>query len=144
MADTSKGFRYRGRMYGDSSNPTIHDVLAADTATYYKGDVVNLESGEADPAVTTDANLLGVVAETIAATASTTRVKVIVDADALYGVYDANARVEGATLDIAGSANAYTIGASANKELVVFADSPADKETVVRFNVGKHVGNKAQ
>lgn len=140
--DTSLGFRYRGRLSGGP--PTIQDILAADTATYYKGDVVNLESGEADPAVTTDTNIAGVVLETIACTDSTTYVKVITDGDAIYGVYDANARVKGATLDIAGSAGAYTIGASSNKELVVVAASDADKETLVRFNVGKHHENKAQ
>lgn len=136
MADTSLGFRFRYRMCG--APPTIQDIVAADTATYHKGDVVNLESGEADPAVTTDANLLGVVAETKACTDSTTRVQVIVDGDAVYGVYDANARVKGATLDIAGTTGAYTIGASSNKELVVVADSAADEETLVRFNIGKH------
>jgi len=26
MADSSLGFRYRGRMYGDSNNPTIQDL----------------------------------------------------------------------------------------------------------------------
>jgi hypothetical protein len=142
MADTSLGFRYRGRLSGGPA--TIQDILADDTATYYKGDVVNLESGEADPAVTTDANLLGVVAETIACTASTTKVRVITDGDAIYGVYDANARAKGATLDIAGSAGAYTIGASSNKELVVVAPSTASEETLVRFNTGKHHENVAQ
>lgn len=142
MADISLGFRYRYRMSG--GEPTIQDLLAADSATYYKGDVVNLETGEVDPAVTTDANLLGVVQEKVAATASTTRVRVIVDADAVYAVYDANARVKGATLDVAGSAGAYTIGASSNKELVVVADSAADEETLVRFNIAKHHDNKAQ
>jgi hypothetical protein len=37
-----------------------------------------------------------------------------------------------------------TIGASSNKELVVYADSGADEETLVIFNIGKHHRNKAQ
>ena len=144
MADTSLGFRYRGRMYGDSDNPTIQDLLFKDTETLTKGDLVNLETGEVDLAATADTNLLGVVLETIAGTDSTTRIRVIVDADAIYGVYDANARVKGATLDIAGTTGAQTIATSSNKEFVVYGDSAATEETLVVFNVGKHHNNKAQ
>lgn len=143
MADTSLGFRYRGRMYGDSNNPTIQDLLFKDTETLTKGDLVNLESGEVDLAATADTNLLGVAVETLSGTDSTTRIKCIVDADAIYGVYDANARVKGATLDIAGATGAMTVAASSNKELVVYADSAADEETLVVFNIGKHHNNVA-
>jgi len=143
MADTSLGFRYRGRMYGDPDNPTIQDLLYKDTETLTKGDLVNLETGEIDLGATGDVNLLGAVQETQAGTDSTTRAKVIVDADAIYGVYDPNARVKGATLDIAGATGAMTIATSSNKELVVYADSAADEETLVVFNIGKHHNNVA-
>lgn len=142
MADTSAGFRYRGRMGG--GEPTIQDLLYKDTETLSKGDLVNLESGEIDLGATGDTNFLGVVLETQAGTDSTTRAKVIVDADAIYGVYDANARLKGATLDIAGATGAQTIAASNNKEFVVWAESTADQETLVVFNTGKHAFNKAQ
>jgi hypothetical protein len=142
MADTSLGFRFRFRMGG--GEPTIENLLSADTVTLHKGDMVNLESGEVDLGVTTDTNLLGIVLETKALTDSTTRVKVITDGDAVYGVYDANARAKGATLDLSGASGAQTVGASSNKEFVVFADSAADEETLVRFNVGKHHENVAQ
>ena len=143
MADTSLGFRYRGRMYGDPDNPTIQDLLYKDTETLTKGDLVNLETGEIDLGATGDVNLLGAVQETQAGTDSTTRAKVIVDADAIYGLYDPNARVKGATLDIAGATGAMTIATSSNKELVVYADSAADEETLVVFNIGKHHNNVA-
>lgn len=142
MADTSLGFRYRYRMSGGV--PTIQDLLYKDTETLTKGDMVNLESGEIDLAATADTNLLGVVLETQAGTDSTTRARVIVDADAVYAVYDPNARLKGATLDIAGTTGAQTIAASSNKEFVVVAESSASQETLVRFNVGKHHDNKAQ
>lgn len=142
MADTSAGFRYRGRRSG--GQPTIMDLLYKDTETLSKGDLVNLETGEIDLGATGDTNFLGVVLETQAGTDSTTRAKVIVDVDAIYAVYDANARLKGATLDIAGATGAQTVAASNNKEFVVFSESTADQETLVCFNTGKHVDNKAQ
>jgi hypothetical protein len=142
MADTSLGFRYRGRISG--GNPTIQDLLCKDTETLTRGDMANLESGEIDLGATGDTNFLGMIQETAAGTDSTTRFRVIVDADAIYGVYDANARVKGATLDIAGTTGAQTIATSSNKEFVVYADSAATEETLVVFNVGKHHLNKAQ
>jgi methionine aminopeptidase len=142
MADTSLGFRYRGRVSGGI--PTIQDMLFKDTETLTKGDMVNLETGEIDLGATADTNFLGMVMETQAGTDSTTRARVIVDADAIYGVYDANARLKGATLDIAGATGAQTIATSSNKEFVVYAESAASEETLVVFNVGKHHNNKAQ
>ena len=143
MADTSTGFRYRGRMSG--GEPTIQDLLFKDAETLTKGDLVNLESGEVDLLATSDTNALGMVMETaITGVDSTTYIKVIVDADAIYGVYDANARLKGATLDVAGATGSQTVAASSNKEFVVHAPSTATEETLVRFNVGVHVDNKAQ
>lgn len=143
MADTSLGFRYRGRISGGA--PTVQDLLFKDTETLTKGDMVNLESGEVDLGATGDTNFLGMVLEVaVSGTDSTTRIKVIVDSDAIYGVYDANARLKGATLDIAGATGAQTIATSSNKEFVVYAESTAAQETLVVFNVGKHHNNKAQ
>lgn len=144
MADTSLGFRYRGRMYGDANNPTIQDILTQDTGTLTKGDLVNLESGEVDLGAAGDANFAGLVAETLATVDSTTRVRVYTDADIILGVYDPVARAKGATLDIAGTTGAQTIAASSGKEFVVYADSAADQETLLVFNTGKHLHNKAQ
>lgn len=141
MADTSAGFRFRYRMSG--APQTVLDLLHKDTETLTKGDMVNLETGELDLAATGDTALLGIVIETGAGTDSTTRKNVIVDADAVYGVYDANARLVGATLDVAGTTGAMTVAASTNKEFVVVAESSATEETLVRFNIGKHVGNVA-
>jgi methionine aminopeptidase len=142
MADTSAGFRYRGRKSG--GEPTIQDLLCKDTETLSKGDLVNLETGEIDLGAAGDTNFLGVVLETQAGTDSTTRYRVIVDSDAIYAVYDANARLKGATLDISGATGAQTVTTSSGKEFVVFAESTAAQETLVCFNVGKHVDNKAQ
>lgn len=145
MADTSLGFKYRGRMYGDANRPHVMDLLFKDTETLTVGDIVNLESGQVDLAATGDTNLLGLVMEVdVDGTTGVTRIKVMVDADVILGVYDPVARLKGATLDIAGATGAQTIATSSNKEFVVWAESAADEETLVIFNIGKHHNNKAQ
>lgn len=139
MADTSKGFRFRYRLSG--APPTIQKILSKDTATHTQGDLVNLETGEIQIAATNDVALVGAVQETISATDSTTYVSVIVDADAVYGVYDANARLVGATLDLAGTTGAMTVAASSNIDLMVVANSSATEETLVMIAHGEHFTN---
>lgn len=136
MADTSAGFRFRYRLSGGA--PTIQTLTFKDTETLSKGDLVNLESGEVDLAATNDSALVGAVLETKAGTDSTTTIMVITDQDAVYGVYDANARAIGATLDIAGTTGAMTVASSANADLIVVANSTAEEETLVRIVPAKH------
>lgn len=135
------GFTFRYRRSGGA--PTIRDILFKDTETLTKGDLVNLESGEVDLLATGDTAAVGVVLETKAGTDSTTRIKCIIDEDAVYGVTDANARLLGATLDVAGTTGAMTVATSSNKNFVVAAESAATEETLVYFNVGKHFANVA-
>lgn len=136
------GFSFRFRESGGA--PTILDLTFKDTETLTKGDMVNLESGEVDLAATADADLVGVVLETKAGTDSTTKIKCIVDEDAVYGVVDNNARAIGATLDIAGATGAQTVAASSNKEFIVVRDSSATEETLVRINADAHWSKAAQ
>lgn len=136
------GFHFRYRLCG--APPTIEDLIFKDSETLSKGDLANLESGQIDLAATADTNLLGVILETQAGTTAVTKAKVVTDADAVYGVTDANARVKGATLDLSGSTGAQGVTTSSNKEFVVVAASSATEETLVRINVGKHHNNKAQ
>lgn len=137
--DTSAGFRYMYRLSGGV--PTVQTLTIKDTETLTKGDLVNLESGEIDLAATGDAAILGVVLNTAAGTNSTTTYEVIVDEDAVYGVYDANARVIGATLDISGTTGAMTVAATSNADLTVVANSAADELTLVRITHGEHAFN---
>jgi hypothetical protein len=136
------GFTARQRLCGAAF--TVQRIIAKNTATYTAGDLVNLETGEIDLAATADTNLVGVVLATVSATDSVTKIPVAIDSDIVYGVDDPNARVKGATLDIAGATGAMGVAASSNKELVVHADCTALEETLVRINVGKHHMNKAQ
>jgi len=136
MADSTYGFHFRYRLSG--APPTIQDLLFKDTETLTKGDLVNLETGEVDLAATNDTALLGAVLETLSGTDSTTRIRVIVDRDAVYGVYDANARLAGATLDISGTTGAMTVATSSNADLTVVAESTASEETLVMITPGEH------
>lgn len=136
------GFRFRYRLSGGA--PTIQSILFKDTETLSKGDIANLESGLADLAATADSNMLGVVEATKAGTAEVTRIPIITDPDAVYGVTDANARKIGDTLDIAGTTGAQKVAASSNKEFVVVADSSASQETLVTINADAHWLKKAQ
>lgn len=136
MADTSAGFRHRYNLYGGPN--LIQDLLFQGTETLTKGDLVNLESGEVDLAVSDDTAILGVVLETISGTDSTTRIRVIVNPDAVYGVYDANARLAGATLDISGATSAMTVAATGDVDLMVVAESTATEETLVMIAHGEH------
>ena len=139
MADTSPGFRFSHRIGGGP--PTILNLLSADTGTLTKGDIVSLDTGELDLGATNDSAFLGAVLETKAVTDSVTKIEVYVDADAVYAVYDATARLAGATLDIAGTTGVMTVAATSNADFTVVAPSAADEETLVMFTHGEHAFN---
>jgi hypothetical protein len=130
------GFHFRYRLCG--APPTIREFYFKDTETLTAGDLVNLESGEVDLAATNDTGLLGAVVETLSGTDSTTKIKVIVDADAVYAVTDANARNMGAQLDIAGTTGAMTVATDSNHDVVVAANSSATEPTLVMIVQGEH------
>jgi len=130
------GFHYRYRLGGGA--PTIRDILVTDTGTYTAGDLVNLETGEADIAATNDAAIIGAVLETATTVDSTTRIKCVTDWDAVYGVTDATARLLGATLDMAGTTATFTIAPSNNIDLLVVEESTATEETRVIIAPGEH------
>lgn len=136
VTDTTAGFKFMYRLYG--GEPTKVKFKFKDTETLTKGDLVNLESGEVDLAATDDAALLGVVLETKAGVDSTTEIEVITDPDAVYAVYDANARNMGAPLDIAGATGAMTVAANSNTDLRVVANSLATEWTLVMIAPGEH------
>lgn len=130
--DTSAGFKYMGRLSGQ---PDLIQKMTIADAAFAKGDLVNLESGQIDLAATGDTALVGVVLEAISGgTTGTDQVEVTYAADAVFAVYDANARAVGATLDISGATGAMTVASSSNADLIVIADSTADEWTLVTFN----------
>ena len=130
------GFEFRYRICGKP--PTVLDLLCKDSEKLSKGDLGNLETGEVDLAATADTGLLGAIQETATGVDSTTRFKVISDADAVYGVTDATARLVGACLDISGATGAYTVASKTNADLVVVAESTATEETLVMIHPTQH------
>jgi uncharacterized protein YbcI len=130
------GFEFRYRLNGGAA--TTRSFVFRDTETLTRGDILNLEDGEVDLGATGDAGLLGICTETKDGIGSTTRIEVIVDGDAVYGVEDGNARVKGANLDLDGATGHQGVGESYNDELVVVAASAASEETLVRISTRKH------
>lgn len=140
MADTSAGFKYEGRLGGGPD--LIRKFLFKDTETLTKGDFANLESGEVDLAATNDTALVGVVRETLAGTDSTTEIEVYYAPDAVYSVYDPNARNMGAYLDLSGATGAQTVAASSNQDLIVVGGTAADERTLVMIAALSHFTTK--
>lgn len=132
------GFHFSHYLNGEKK-PITRKYYFKDTETLTKGDIVNLETGEVDLGATGDTALVGVVNETKAGTDSTTEIEVIVGWDAVYRVYDPNARVEGAILDFAGTTGAMTVAADANHDLVVVANSSASEPTLVMLHPAHNV-----
>lgn len=135
MADESLGFKFEYRESG--GDPTILDLLYKDAEILTKGDLLNLESGEVDLGATNDSALLGAAQETGLGVDSTTLMRVITDPDAVYSVFDENARLAGATLDIAGATGAMTVAATSNVDLLVVAPSTASERTFVKIAHGE-------
>ena len=130
--DTSAGFKFEYRYYG-GRDVTIEKRYFKDDETLTKGDVLNLESGEVDLGATDDSAFFGVARETKVGVDSTTLIECYSDADAVYSVYDPNARVKGQNLDIAGATGAMTVASSVNADLIVVGGEDADQRTLVMF-----------
>jgi len=137
VVDTTPGFKFMYRLGGEEE-PTIQKLYFKDTETLTKGDLVNVESGTADLAATNDAAFLGAAMETKAGTSAVDQIEVIVDDDAVYAVYDANARSIGDTLDLSGTTGAQTVTTTSNADFIVVANSTADQLTLVRIKPANH------
>jgi hypothetical protein len=134
--DTSAGFKYEGRLSG---GPDLFMSIAfKDSETLTKGDLINLESGTADLAATNDTAFMGAARETKAGTSGTTLIEVYYAPDAIYSVYDPNARALGATLDISGATGAMTVTTDSNHDVIVVGGLLASERTLVMIIAGEH------
>ena len=137
------GFQFMGYITGEKA-PVIRKYVFKDTETLTKGDAINNESGEVDLFATGgDTGLIGVANETVAGIDSTTQIEVILDfqGQGLWAITDANARLEGAELDITGTTGAQTLGADGDSDVIVAFNSSATEPTIVRFH-GRATGVK--
>lgn len=135
-------FRISHRLSGGA--PTQQPMVFKDSETLTRGDIVNLEGGLADLAVSGDTDLLGIVLETKAGTAGVTEIRVATDRDIVLSVKDPNARRIGDTLDLTGTTGAQGVTASANRDFVVIANCNATQETLVVVNADVHWLAKAR
>lgn len=129
------GFTFAYRLGG--GQPTIQRPYFASSITITKGDIVSLESGLADLGATDDATLAGVALETVVGTTAKD-IAIITDADAVYSVTDAYARLNGALLDISGTTGAMGVTTNSSHDVQVVADSSATEPTLVKILEGSH------
>lgn len=136
MTMQAYGFHFSHYRSDGSRKPIRRKYIFKDTETLTKGDLVNLESGEVDLAASGDTAIIGVADETVEGTDSTTEIWVILDnqGDAVWRVYDANARTEGTELDIDGTTGAMTLAADSDSDVIVDSNSTAAQPTLVRIH----------
>lgn len=131
------GFSFAYKMSGGA--PTMITLPVKAASVISAGELVNIESGFVDGAATADTTLAGIAlgaADNTSGSNGDLSVSVIIDPDAVYAVADANARVAGATLDIA--SGGLGVAASSNADLVVVAPSSASERTLVRICRSQH------
>lgn len=126
----ASGFWWAGSL--DHSEPIKAPYTVKASAVLSKGEMLNLESSEADAAATNDKGLIGVAVHDVDNTADGEIVYAIMNPGAIYGVEDANARTAGTLLDIATGGMGVTT--STNADLIVVYDSADDEPTLVAFN----------
>lgn len=134
MTMQAYGFHFSHYLNGRRS-PVLRTYTFKDSETLTKGDPLNLESKEVDLFATGgDTGFVGVANETKTGVDSTTEIEIIWDMDgqAVWRVYDANARGEGDELDISGTTGAMTLAADGDSDVIVVANSTATEPTLVR------------
>lgn len=136
------GFTFAHKLSGGA--PIIVDLPLAASANISAGEIVNLESGYIDGGATADTALVGISLETqdnSSGGAGALSAKCIIDPDAIYSCVDANARVAGATLDLASGAQGVTT--SSNTDVVVVYPSTATEPTHVMIISALHYLTKS-
>lgn len=131
------GFKWVGSI--DGSEPIYKNYTVKDTVVLSRGEMCNLETGEADAGATGDTALIGVATHDCDNTDDGEIVEVIANPGAIYEVEDNNVRLAGALLDLA--TGGMGLAAASNNEFIVWKDSAADEPTQVIFN-GTHFAQK--
>jgi hypothetical protein len=119
----------------DGSAEIYKDYTVVNAAVLSIGEMLNLETGEADAGATGDTAFIGPAVNAVDNTDDGETVRAIMNPNAVYGVVDANARVAGALLDLA--TGGLGVAAASNNDFIVVEDSTATEETLVAWN-GTH------
>jgi len=107
----------------------IKDITMKNGVSIDEGEMVEIESGEADYGASGSTAIIGVAAESKDNAADGEVIDVIDGMDAIFEVDDANARVVGAALDINSTYNGVTT--NSNSDVVVTDCSTATEPTKV-------------
>jgi uncharacterized protein YbcI len=129
------GFAFRYRLSGQ--RPTIEQFESSGAQKITRGDMLALDRGGLELARTGDSALVGAAVETLDGDQRSS-IRAIVDADAVYGVVDAQMRLKGAPLDLSGNGGGQGVAIGPNGDFVVDVDSGADDETLVFINGARH------
>lgn len=130
--------------------PLILEITAKDTESLHEGDMLNVETGEADLAATNDTAFMGVLVSasdpasytriagatygTINAVDSTTVLKAVANPDAVYtDRVTGTARLAGVQLDIAGATAAQVLATDSNHDFNVIKSVTSSEEPLVIF-----------
>jgi len=113
------GFRWAGSL--DGSEPIIRRFPVKASAVLSRGEMVNLEAGEADAGASNDSAFLGIATEDVENTVDGHYVDVIVNPLAIYEVDDSTQRTPPAQLDLASGGKSLTT--DSNHDFVVYASN---------------------
>ena len=132
----------------------VYEFVMSDTDTLTVGDLLNIESGEVDLAIASDADMLGPMAGAsdpddnvagqagrVAGTDSVTKVRATVNPDAVLTAIDLNARLAAVNLDLAGATGAQVYTSATQNTFLVVKDSSAVEETLSIIEPGEHYLN---
>jgi uncharacterized protein YbcI len=128
------GFQYRYRLSGGP--PTIQSFASPNGDRFTAGDMVGVDDTFVRLGATGGAGLLGAAVDGRAD--ADQAIQVITDADAVYGVEDANPRAKDDRLDLTGTSGAQGIAPTVNADLTVVLDCSDEEETLVRITIGNH------
>lgn len=124
------GFKWAGSI--DGSEPILRRFTVKASAVISRGEMCNLEGGEADAGATNDDGFIGPATEDVDNTVDGHTVECIVNPGAIYSVVDANIRAVGDKLDLASGGLGLTT--DSNHDFMVYADSTATEPTLVIHN----------
>ena len=142
------GFTWKYNLSG--GRPLIQVLLPGTAEVYTQGDMLSVGSGLTEISATNDTTFLGTFqgaldpahmsAAGVMTTTSTTKIKALVNPDAVYETADASDRLFGVTLDVAGTTGAMTVGATSNADFTVVEDKRrAADPTRLMITHGEHV-----
>jgi uncharacterized protein YbcI len=100
--------------------------------------MVHYDEGRVGLGLHGDMSLVGAAIECVRVSDGTLVMRVITDADAVYGVDDPHVRTRGDHLNLTGESGAQGVVASPASEFTVVIDAPETEETLVRIDARCH------